>query len=203
MRFEPKLIRADLSHLDEKMPDDALRDERFGTGDEFALPDDLQELAGQLGADADRLATCYPSSTYEAPQHATRRAAWLRWRMAAAAAVLLACGTWLAVGSDAFDPGASGAPALGTNTADDGSVSAGVRSAIAVTAPLVPVSNFPAFQRIAGSNVPSEVALDHIGLPTSLGVLDDGDSFGGGSGAECADFFQDLSAPEQEALLDL
>lgn len=215
MPFEPKLVGDDLLHLD----------------DELALPDDLQELAGQLGEDSQRLAACYPSSlelsaiesgclettvgngnsgepnsdTNVLPDPVMRQMIWHRGPMVAAAMVLLACGVWSAgeiarqFGFAVNNP-AEMTPAVSTSKmASDGSGMAGLH--LPSGEPLRPL--VAEALREAGSMDTNHLTLDHIGLPTSPGMLGAGDSFGGESAAECADFFQDLSAPEQEALLDL
>jgi hypothetical protein len=134
MRFEPRLFRED----DEpsRQPEDEaaasgfapVTDPTFGaTAGEFSndLPDELATLGAQLSDAADRLTLSYPSRRHfeatAAGDPALRdKSRWLRWA-GAAAAVLLAVGTWRLVDDRASTDdspvphGISAAPAKGAS----------------------------------------------------------------------------------------
>ena len=232
MPFEPKLLRIDLSHSSQSSDLAAtLSDE------EIALPDDLQDLAEQLSVDAEHLVASYPSSsgsdfsTHDDVSYGDvsygdvsygdtqRWSTGLRWRMAAAAAILLACGAWSVAELSRHHSSAGITPdamtietmtietatieTATTEVAHDASGTVGLRPAIAIASSHFPAAHFSTAKPVAGSDAILGVMQDHIGLPTTGQTWDRGDVFGGGSTAGCADLFQDLSAPEQEAFLDL
>jgi len=97
MRFEPRLYHEDgEENLLAKGDAPA-----SGFGDHSDLPGEFAELAEQLSDDADSLARCYPprrlsncGAVRDGVNRRNRR--WLRWS-GAAAAVLLAVGTWKVV----------------------------------------------------------------------------------------------------------
>lgn len=168
MRFDPKLVQ----------PDDAPLDEQG----EIDLPDDLAELASQLGDDAAYLASRYPAIAAEvvavepviareivavpdrnAPRVPSRRQGWLIASAAAALAVLIVTSV-VPPNADTPVRGRESAHSAPTPVIAD-SDSPTVRSA-------QPVATPPVRERPPLRTVPSAMLLNGVSGPELEGLLD-------------------------------